>query len=90
MPGVKRRPSIVIRIETRALTLAELVKPLAVQQPVQLFIKWMIRTTDQLGMRDPKLLLPLPLFASAHPHTNILKLKCFKAQDFLGTLTTGC
>jgi len=67
----QRRPSIVIRIEPRALTLAELVKLLAVQQPVRLFIKWMTRTTDQLAMRDPKLLLPLPLFAGAHPHTNI-------------------
>jgi hypothetical protein len=39
----------------------------------------MARSGDQLGVRDPQLLLPLPVFAGAHRHVNILLRKCFRS-----------
>jgi hypothetical protein len=33
-------------------------------------------------MRDPELLLSLPVLASAHRHNNILQSECFEGQNF--------
>jgi hypothetical protein len=36
-------------------------------------------------LRNPKLLLTLPVFASAHRHKTILQSKCFEGQELPAT-----
>jgi integrase len=45
---------------------------------------------SQFCVGDPELFLPLPVFAGAHRHRNILPAECSDSQGFSATLTTDC
>ena len=68
----QRRTSILVCVELGAFGFGEFIELLLIQQFVQARVKRMPRPSRQFGMRDPQLLLPLPVFARAHRHTNIL------------------
>jgi hypothetical protein len=55
-------------VEPGALRLGELIEFLLIQQFVQTLIERMPRSTGQLSMRNPELLLTLPVFPRAHDH----------------------
>src|SRR5207302_3974181 len=71
----QRRTPVLGRIELRALLLDKLVEALGLQQLIQTLIKRMPRSRRPLGVRDPDVLLLLPLLARAHRHAPILRTK---------------
>src|SRR6185436_20872452 len=77
----QRWAAIVVRVKLSAFLLGELVELLPVQQFVQMPIERMAGCGWQLLMSHPELLLPLPVPASAHRHTNILGRSCFQDQE---------
>src|SRR3989442_1720807 len=74
-PRRQRRTPVLGRIEPRTLLLDKLVEALRLQQLIQTLIKRMPRSRRQLGVRDPDVLLLLPLLARAHRHAPILRTK---------------
>ena len=68
----QRRTSILVRVELGAFGFGKLVELLLIQQFVQTRVERMTGSRGQFGMRDPELLLPLPVLASAHRHKTIL------------------
>src|SRR6266496_4318316 len=72
-PRRQRRTPVLGRIELRAPLLDKLVKALGLQQLIQTLIKRMPRSRRQLGVRDPDVLLLLPLLARPHRHAPILR-----------------
>src|ERR1039458_4764925 len=82
------------RIELPAAALDELVEALRLQQLVQPLIKRMPRRRRQLPVRDPQILLLLPLPARPHRHAPILQTYPVNPRKTLrlriSTCTTGC
>src|ERR1022692_4134406 len=72
-PRSQRRTTVPRRIELCAAALDELVEALRLQQLVQSLIKRMPRRRRQLPVRDPQILLLLPLPARPHRHAPILQ-----------------
>ena len=79
--GGQGRAAIVIRVEFRALSLAEFVELFAIKQFIQAPIEGMAGSRGQFGMGHPELFLALPMLASAHGHGNILKPECLLHQN---------
>src|SRR5207245_1921415 len=69
----QRRTPVLGRIELRTPLLDKLVEALGLQQLIQTLIKRMPWSRRQLGVRDPDLLLLLPLLARPHRHAPILQ-----------------
>src|SRR5206468_11094919 len=69
------RTPVLLRIKLRAPLLDELVEALGLQQLIQALIKRMSRSRRQLAVRDPDVLLLLPLLARPHRHAPILRTK---------------
>src|SRR5206468_231409 len=74
-PRRQRRTPVLLRIKLRAPLLDELVEALGLQQLIQALIKRMSRSRRQLAVRDPDVLLLLPLLARPHRHAPILRTK---------------
>src|SRR5438445_11440230 len=72
-PRRQRRTPVLGRIELRTPLLDKLVEALGLQQLIQTLIKRMPWCRRQLGVRDPDLLLLLPLLARPHRHAPILQ-----------------
>src|SRR5437879_27191 len=72
-PRRQRRTPVLGRIELRTPLLDKLVEALGLQQLIQTLIKRMPWSRRQLGVRDPDLLLLLPLLARPHRHAPILQ-----------------
>src|SRR5207302_7851131 len=72
-PRRQRRTPVLARIELRTPLLDKLVEALGLQQLIQTLIKRMPWSRRQLGVRDPDLLLLLPLLARPHRHAPILQ-----------------
>src|SRR2546427_6803550 len=72
-PRRQRRTPVLGRIELRTPLLDKLVEALGLQQLIQTLIKRMPRRCGQLRVRDPDLLLLLPLLARPHRHAPILQ-----------------
>src|SRR5439155_25400947 len=65
----------------RAPLLDKLVEALGLQQLIQTLIKRMSRRPRQLGVRDPDVLLLLPLLARPHRHAPILRTKSVDTSE---------
>src|SRR5207302_441851 len=74
-PRRQRRTPVLLRIKLRAPLLDELVEALGLQQLIQALIKRVSRSRRQLAVRDPDVLLLLPLLARPHRHAPILRTK---------------
>src|SRR5204862_4126100 len=74
-PRRQRRTPVLLRIKLRAPAFDKLVEALRLQQLIQALIKRMPRSRCQLAVRDPNLILLLPLLARPHPHAPILRTK---------------
>src|SRR5438067_6091559 len=74
-PRRQRRTPVLLRIKLRAPLLDELVEALGLQQLIQALIKRVSRSRRQLAVRDPDVLLLLPLLARPHRHAPILQTK---------------
>src|SRR5271157_5386778 len=74
-PRRQRRPPALGRIELRAPPFDKFVEALGLQQLVQPLIERMSRRRRQLGVRNPDVLLLLPLLAGAHCHARIVETK---------------
>src|SRR5260370_19769002 len=74
-PRRQRRTPVLGRIELRTPLLDKLVEVLGLQQFIQALIKRMSRRRRQLRVRDPDVLLLLPLLARPHRHAPILRTK---------------
>src|ERR1019366_6741717 len=72
-PRSQRRTTVPGRIELPAAALDKLVETLRLQQLVQPLIKRIPRRRRQLRVRDPQILLLLPLPARPHRHAPILQ-----------------
>src|SRR3989442_12684435 len=93
-PRRQRRTPVLGRIELRTPVLDKLVEALRLQQLIQTLIKRMSRSRRQLGVRDPDVLLLLPLLARPHRHAPILRTKSVDTSEVfclrIWTCTTGC
>src|SRR5207249_3836534 len=74
-PRRQRRTPVLLRIKLRAPAFDKLVEALRLQQLIQALIKRMPRSRCQLAVRDPNLILLLPLLARPHRHAPILRTK---------------
>src|SRR6266699_6809728 len=74
-PRRQRRTPVLLRIKLRAPLLDKLVEALGLQQLIQTLIKRVSRSRRQLRVRDPDVLLLLPLLARPHRHAPILRTK---------------
>src|SRR6266516_2499812 len=78
----RQRPTPVLgRIEGCTPLLDKLVETLGLQQLIQALIKRMSRSRCQLAVRDPDVLLLLPLLARPHRHAPILRTKLWIPQE---------
>src|SRR5437870_4328053 len=80
-PRRQRRTPVLLRIKLRAPLLDKLVEALGLQQLIQTLIKRMSRRPRQLGVRDPDVLLLLPLLARPHRHAPILRTKSVDTSE---------
>src|SRR5207237_1766398 len=80
-PRRQRRTPVLLRIKLRAPLLDKLVEALGLQQLIQTLIKRMSRRRRQLGVRDPDVLLLLPLLARPHRHAPILRTKSVDTSE---------
>src|SRR5437868_8502618 len=80
-PRRQRRTPLLLRIKLRAPLLDKLVEALGLQQLIQTLIKRMSRRRRQLGVRDPDVLLLLPLLARPHRHAPILRTKSVDTSE---------
>src|SRR5437773_5249076 len=80
-PRRQRRTPVLGRIELRTPLLDKLVEALGLQQLIQTLIKRMSRCRRQLGVRDPDVLLLLPLLARPHRHAPILRTKSVDTSE---------
>src|SRR5438270_3648775 len=80
-PRRQRRAPVLLRIKLRAPLLDKLVEALGLQQLIQTLIKRMSRRPRQLGVRDPDVLLLLPLLARPHPHAPIPRTKSVDTSE---------
>src|SRR5438270_11752267 len=74
-PRRQRRTPVLGRIKFRASLLDKLVEALRLQQLIQTLIKRMPRRCGQFRVRDPDVLLLLPLLTRPHRHAPILRTK---------------
>src|SRR5207245_1973090 len=82
-PLRQRRTPVLGRIKLRAPLLDKLVEALRLQQLIQTLIKRMPRRCGQLRVRDPNLVLLLPLLARPHRHALILRTKSVDTSQVL-------
>src|SRR5438874_7388782 len=80
-PRRQRRTPVLLRIKLRAPLLDKLVEALGLQQLIQTLIKRMSRRPRLLGVRDPDVLLLLPLLARPHRHAPILRTKSVDTSE---------
>src|SRR5437879_10185129 len=80
-PRRQRRTPVLGRIELRTPLLDKLVEVLGLQQFIQALIKRMSRRRRQLRVRDPDVLLLLPLLARPHRHAPILRTKSVDTSE---------
>src|SRR5438445_5173318 len=80
-PRRQRRTPVLGRIELRTPLLDKLVEVLGLEQFIQALIKRMSRRRRQLRVRDPDVLLLLPLLARPHRHAPILRTKSVDTSE---------
>src|SRR6266581_5306610 len=93
-PRRQRRPPVLGRIELRAPNLDKLIELLRLQQLIQPLIERMPRSRCQLRVRDPDVLLLLPLLPRPHRHArHSTNNACGYFSTFRSRIqayTTGC
>jgi hypothetical protein len=82
-PRRQRPPPVLLRIKLRAPALDKLVEALGLQQFIQSLLERMPRSRCQLRVRDPNLILLLPLLARPHCHARILRTKSVDTTNVL-------
>src|SRR6266496_2782690 len=80
-PRRQRRTPVLRRIELRTPLLDKLIEVLGLQQFIQALIKRMSRRRRQLRVRNPDVLLLLPLLARPHRHAPILRTKSVDTSE---------
>src|SRR5216684_425239 len=89
-PRRQGRTPVLGRIKLRAPLLDKLVEALRLQQLVQALVERMSRRRRQLAVRDPDVLLLLPLLARPHRHAPILRTNSVDTSQVSCSRTWTC